>query len=151
MLPSDGTAPPAWRSGPSTRGTASPTARLQTAPLVWTRMSCCLQEEPAPGSTLDLMPVHQPLPCQITHMLPGNALPLVLLLLLLQNQLNEELLQLLVAVINAKLFKTAKMSGKKKKKVSFLTWERRRRSTVLQQRVTCYCQISQSRRYPGRQ
>lgn len=90
-------------------------------------MSYRLQEEPTPGAS-DLVLVHQPLPCQITHVLPGNALPLVLLLLLLQNQLNEELLQLLVAVINAKLFKTAKTSGKKD--VSFLTWERRRHSTA---------------------
>ena len=39
-------------------------------------------------------------------MLPLYALPLVLLLLLLQNQLDEQLLQLLVAVVDAKLLKT---------------------------------------------
>ena len=38
-------------------------------------------------------------------MLPGDPLPLVLLLLLLQNQLDKELLQLLVAVIDAELLK----------------------------------------------
>ena len=41
-------------------------------------------------------------------MLPGDPLPLVLLLLLLQNQLDKELLQLLVAVIDAELLKAAK-------------------------------------------
>jgi hypothetical protein len=38
-------------------------------------------------------------------MLPRDPLPLVLLLLLLQNQLNKQLLQFLVAVIDAELFK----------------------------------------------
>lgn len=42
-----------------------------------------------------------------THVLPGDALPLVLLLLLLQHELNEELLQLLVAVVDAELLKAA--------------------------------------------
>lgn len=40
-----------------------------------------------------------------THMFPRDAFPLVLLLLLLQDQLNKQLLQLLVAVVNAELFK----------------------------------------------
>ena len=38
-------------------------------------------------------------------MFPGDALPLVLLLLLLQHQLDEQLLQLLVAVVDAELLK----------------------------------------------
>lgn len=37
------------------------------------------------------------------HALPGDALPLVLLLLLLQDELDEQLLQLLVAVVDAEL------------------------------------------------
>lgn len=41
-------------------------------------------------------------------MLPGDALPLVLLLFLLQNQLNEQLLQFLIAVVDAELFKAAR-------------------------------------------
>lgn len=40
-------------------------------------------------------------------MFPGDPLPLVLLLLLLQHQLDEELLQLLVTVVDAELFKAA--------------------------------------------
>ena len=44
-------------------------------------------------------------PQDSTHVFPRDALPLVLLLLLLQHQLNEELLQFLVAVVNAELLK----------------------------------------------
>ena len=40
-------------------------------------------------------------------MFPGDAFSLVLFLFLLQNQLDEELLQLLVAVVDAELFKAA--------------------------------------------
>lgn len=39
-------------------------------------------------------------------MFPGDAFPLILLLLLLQNQLDEELLQLFITVVDTKLFKT---------------------------------------------
>ena len=42
------------------------------------------------------------------HMLPGDALSLVFSLLLSEDQLDEELLQLLVAVVDAELFKTVK-------------------------------------------
>ena len=38
-----------------------------------------------------------------THGLPGDAFPLVFLLLLLQDELDEELLQLLITVIDAEL------------------------------------------------
>lgn len=40
-------------------------------------------------------------------MFPGDALPLILLLLLLQHQLDEELLQLLITVVDAKLLKAS--------------------------------------------
>lgn len=53
-------------------------------------MACWLQQEPTCGATVDLglTLVHcpqtdLPFPCQITHMLPGNSLSLVLFLLLL--------------------------------------------------------------------
>lgn len=38
-------------------------------------------------------------------MFPGDALPLILFLFLLQHQLDEKLLQLLVTVVDAELFK----------------------------------------------
>lgn len=41
-------------------------------------------------------------------MLPGDPFPLVLLLFLLQDQLNKQLLELLVAVIDAELLKAAR-------------------------------------------
>jgi hypothetical protein len=41
-----------------------------------------------------------------TYMLPLNTFPHVFFLLLFQNQFNEELLQFLVTVIDAELFKT---------------------------------------------
>lgn len=41
-------------------------------------------------------------------MLPGDALPLVLLLLLLQHQLDEQLLQLLIAVVDAELLEAVR-------------------------------------------
>lgn len=44
-------------------------------------------------------------------MLPGDPFTLVLFLLLLQNQLNKQLLQLLIAVIDAELLK-AERKGK---------------------------------------
>ena len=43
---------------------------------------------------------------EVVNVEPVNVLALVLLLLLLQHELDEELLQLFVAVINAELFKT---------------------------------------------
>ena len=43
---------------------------------------------------------------EVVDVLPLDPLPLVLLLLLLQHQLDEELLQLLVAVVDAELLKT---------------------------------------------
>lgn len=43
-----------------------------------------------------------------THVLPGDPFPLVLLLFLLQDQLNKQLLELLIAVIDAELFKAAR-------------------------------------------
>lgn len=46
-----------------------------------------------------------------THVLPGDALPLVLLLFLLQDQLDKELLQLLVAVIDAELLEAGAWMG----------------------------------------
>jgi len=52
--------------------------------------------------------VHDDLIVEVIDVLPGDALPLVLLLFLLQNQLNEELLQFLVAVVDAELFKAAR-------------------------------------------
>lgn len=47
-------------------------------------------------------------PQESTHVLPGDPFPLVFLLFLLQNQLNKELLQFLVAVIDAELLKAAR-------------------------------------------
>lgn len=41
------------------------------------------------------------------YMFPGDSLALVLFLFLPQHKLNEELLQLLIAVVNAELLKTA--------------------------------------------
>ena len=41
----------------------------------------------------------------MTHVYPLNAFPHVLLLLLFQHQLNEQLLELLVAVVDAELLK----------------------------------------------
>ena len=41
-------------------------------------------------------------------MFPGDPFPLVLLLFLLQDQLNKQLLELLVAVIDAELLKAAR-------------------------------------------
>ena len=43
---------------------------------------------------------------EVVNVLPLDALPLVLLLLLLQHQLDEDLLQLLVAVVDAELLET---------------------------------------------
>ena len=43
---------------------------------------------------------------EVVYVLPLDALPLVLLLLLLQHQLDEDLLQLLVAVVDAELLET---------------------------------------------
>jgi len=43
----------------------------------------------------------------VTHLHPLDALSQVLFLLLFEHQLYEELLQLLVAVVDAKLLKTA--------------------------------------------
>ena len=43
---------------------------------------------------------------EVVDVLPLDSLPLVLLLLLLQHQLDEQLLQLLVAVVDAELLKT---------------------------------------------
>jgi hypothetical protein len=43
---------------------------------------------------------------KILNMFPFNALPLILLLLRLQCQLNEELLKLFIAKVDAELFKT---------------------------------------------
>lgn len=40
-------------------------------------------------------------------MFPGDSFSLILFLLLLQHQLDEELLQLLVTVVDAELFKAA--------------------------------------------
>lgn len=48
---------------------------------------------------------------EVVDVLPLDALALVLLLLLLENQFNEQLLQLLVTVVDAQLLKTA---GRKK-------------------------------------
>lgn len=44
----------------------------------------------------------------VSHMLPDDALSLIFALLLLEDQLDEELLQLLVAVVDAELFETAR-------------------------------------------
>lgn len=41
-------------------------------------------------------------------MFPGDSFSLILFLLLLQHQLDEELLQLLVTVVDAELFKAAR-------------------------------------------
>lgn len=41
------------------------------------------------------------------YIFPGDAFPLIFLLLLLQHQLDEKLLQLLIAVVDAELFKAA--------------------------------------------
>lgn len=49
-------------------------------------------------------------------MSPHDPLPLVLGLLLLEDQLNEELLQLLIAVVYAELLKTAQQRKKKKER-----------------------------------
>lgn len=43
---------------------------------------------------------------EVVNVLPLDALSLVLLLLLLENQFNEQLLQLLVTVVDAQLLKT---------------------------------------------
>ena len=43
---------------------------------------------------------------EVLYVLPLDALPLVLLLLLLQHQLNEQLLQLLITIVDAELFET---------------------------------------------
>ena len=43
---------------------------------------------------------------KVVDVLPLDPLPLVLLLLLLQHQLDEQLLQLLIAVVDAELLKT---------------------------------------------
>jgi hypothetical protein len=43
---------------------------------------------------------------KILNMFPFNALPAILLLLRLQCQLNEELLKLFIAEVDAELFKT---------------------------------------------
>ena len=81
-----------------------------------------------------------------THVLPGDALPLVLLLFLLQDQLDKELLQLLVAVIDAELFKAARRG------INAAPTNTKRKDRGLNRlaRFTCCCQRSQSRRYPGR-
>ena len=51
-------------------------------------------------------------------MFPGDALSLVLLLLLLQHQLDEQLLQLLVAVVDAELLEARdKQKQKSQRKV----------------------------------
>ncbi len=44
---------------------------------------------------------------RITHIHPGDALGGVLGLLLLENQLNKQLLQLFIAVVDAKLLKSS--------------------------------------------
>lgn len=44
-------------------------------------------------------------------MFPGDSFSLILFLLLLQHQLDEELLQLLVTVVDAELFKAAKRAN----------------------------------------
>lgn len=41
------------------------------------------------------------------YMFPGDAFSLIFLLLLLQHQLDEQLLQLFIAVVDAELFKAA--------------------------------------------
>lgn len=40
-------------------------------------------------------------------MFPGDSFPLILFLFLFQHQLDEELLQLLITVVDAELFKAA--------------------------------------------
>lgn len=45
---------------------------------------------------------------EVFHGLPLDALPQVLLLLLLEGQLDEQLLQLLIAEVNAELFEAAR-------------------------------------------
>lgn len=49
---------------------------------------------------------------QTSYMFPGDSLSLVLFLFLLQHQLDEELLQFLVAVVDAELFEAAGDSGR---------------------------------------
>lgn len=51
----------------------------------------------------------------IPYMSPHNALPLVLGLLLLEDELNEELLQLLIAVVYAELLKAVREGEKKER------------------------------------
>jgi len=46
---------------------------------------------------------------KILNMFPFNALPAILLLLRLQCQLNEELLKLFIAEVDAELFKTVSL------------------------------------------
>ena len=46
------------------------------------------------------------------HVLPGDALPLVFALFLPEDQLDEKLLQLLVAVVDAELFKAGRRQRK---------------------------------------
>lgn len=45
-----------------------------------------------------------------THMYPLNAFPHVFLLLLFQHQLNEQLLELLIAVVDAELLKASRQN-----------------------------------------
>ena len=45
---------------------------------------------------------------EVSHVRPLDSFPLVLLLLLLQDELDEELLQLLVAVIDAELLEAGR-------------------------------------------
>lgn len=49
----------------------------------------------------------------VSHMLPGDALSVVFALFLSEDQLNEKLLQLLVAVVNAELFETVQQQRNK--------------------------------------
>lgn len=57
---------------------------------------------------LGLDQIDDDLVVEVVDVLPLDALALVLLLLLLENQFNEQLLQLLVTVVDAQLLKTGK-------------------------------------------
>lgn len=55
------------------------------------------------------------------HVFPGDAFSLILLLLLFQHQLDEELLQLFVAVVDAELFEaTAQQQQQVRVRVNYV-------------------------------
>lgn len=67
---------------------------------------------------------------KVPYVSPLDAFALVFLLFLLQDQLDEQLLQLLVAIVDAKLFETGKQSKNDRQKRSPNKASRAKRSVL---------------------